>query len=83
VPLGEAALWLGHSVETLVGFYVGALEGDDTEAKNRIDHVMRPTRAWMLEPPKRSSRALPAKRGKTRSKKGNSSERSKPRDQRV
>jgi hypothetical protein len=28
-PLGEVARRLGHSVETLVSTYVGALQGDD------------------------------------------------------
>ena len=32
VPLAEAARRLGHSVETLVSTYIGAMEGDDTEA---------------------------------------------------
>lgn len=36
VPLGEAALRLGHSVETLVAYYVGALQGDDLVANERI-----------------------------------------------
>jgi len=37
VPLGEAARRLGHSVETLVSTYVGALEGDEAIANSRID----------------------------------------------
>jgi len=37
VGLGEAAMRLGHSVETLVTYYVGALEGDDRRANERID----------------------------------------------
>ena len=37
VPLGEAARRLGHSVETLVGYYIGALQGDDLVANERID----------------------------------------------
>ncbi|MGH9213217.1 MAG: tyrosine-type recombinase/integrase, partial [Acidimicrobiales bacterium] len=36
VPLGTAACRLGHSVETLVSTYVGALEGDDVVANDRI-----------------------------------------------
>jgi integrase len=36
VPLGEVALRLGHSVETLVSYYVGALQGDDLVANERI-----------------------------------------------
>lgn len=37
VPLGEVARRLGHSVETLVSTYVGALEGDEAIANSRID----------------------------------------------
>jgi hypothetical protein len=36
VPLGEVALRLGHSVETLVSNYIGALQGDDLVANERI-----------------------------------------------
>lgn len=36
VPLGEAALRLGHSVETLVAYYIGALKGDDLIANDLI-----------------------------------------------
>jgi integrase len=37
VPLGEAARRLGHSVETLVSTYVGALKGDETVSNDLID----------------------------------------------
>ena len=40
VPLGEAARRLGHSVETLVSTYVGAMEGDDVEANARIESAL-------------------------------------------
>ncbi len=40
VPLGEAALHLGHSVETLVTHYVGALQGDDRLANERIEATL-------------------------------------------
>jgi integrase len=36
VPLGETARRLGHSVETLVSTYVGALEGDEQLGNERI-----------------------------------------------
>jgi integrase len=36
VPLGEVARRLGHSVETLVSVYVGALDGDAELANQRI-----------------------------------------------
>jgi integrase len=37
VPLAEAARRLGHSVETLVSTYVGALKGDEKTSNLRID----------------------------------------------
>jgi integrase len=40
VPLAEAARRLGHSVETLVSTYVGAMDGDDTEANRLIDRAL-------------------------------------------
>ena len=36
VPLGEVARRLGHSVELLVATYVGAIEGDEALANERI-----------------------------------------------
>jgi integrase len=47
VPLGETARWLGHSVETLVRVYVGALEGDDAQAQKRIDAAFAARRTWL------------------------------------
>jgi hypothetical protein len=47
VPLGEVARRLGHTVETLVSIYVGALDGDDTTANKLIDQAFGPARAWM------------------------------------
>lgn len=45
VPLGETARRLGHSVETLVGTYVGALEGDEELGNQRIEaELARPGR---------------------------------------
>lgn len=37
VPLGETARRLGHSVQTLVSTYVGALEGDEELGNERIE----------------------------------------------
>jgi hypothetical protein len=37
VPLGEVARRMGHSVDTLVSTYVGALTGDEDLANRRID----------------------------------------------
>jgi integrase len=39
VPLGRAALWLGHSVKTLVAHYIQALDGDDQNAFERIEQA--------------------------------------------
>jgi integrase len=49
VPLGEVARRLGHSVETLVSIYVGALDGDDLAANTLIDSAMSGARSWMIE----------------------------------
>jgi integrase len=40
VPLGEVAKRLGHSVETLVSTYVGALIGDEALANKRIERAL-------------------------------------------
>lgn len=48
VPLAEAARRLGHSVETLVATYIGAMDGDDTEANTRIDEALASTRARIV-----------------------------------
>jgi integrase len=40
VPVGEAARRLGHSVETLVSTYVGALPDDEAIANERIAAVL-------------------------------------------
>lgn len=40
VPLGEVARRLGHSVETLVSTYVGAIQGDEQIANERIDAAL-------------------------------------------
>lgn len=42
VPLGEVASRMGHSVETLVSTYVGALEGDAEIANAKIDAALAP-----------------------------------------
>ena len=49
VPFGEVARRLGHSVETLVGTYVGALDGDYTAANELIDFALGPSRAWIAD----------------------------------
>jgi integrase len=49
VPLGETARWLGHSVETLVRVYVGALEGHDEQARGRLDGLFADKRAWLSD----------------------------------
>jgi integrase len=40
VPLGETARRLGHSVETLVSTYVGALQDEEHVSNERIDGVL-------------------------------------------
>jgi integrase len=50
VPLAEAARRLGHSVETLVSTYIGAMEGDDSEANALLDKVLTSTRERILSP---------------------------------
>jgi len=40
VPLGDVAKRMGHSVETLVSTYVGALQGDEALANTRIEAVL-------------------------------------------
>jgi integrase len=42
VPLGEVAKRMGHSVETLVSTYVGALAGDEVLANDRIEAALKP-----------------------------------------
>lgn len=45
VPLGETARRLGHSVETLVSTYVGALQDDETISNAKIESFLNePTR---------------------------------------
>jgi integrase len=46
VPLGEVARRLGHSVDTLVSTYVGALDGDEQIANDRIDSALGRTPSW-------------------------------------
>jgi hypothetical protein len=48
VPLAEAARRLGHGVETLVSTYIGAMDGDDTEANALIDAVLATTRGRII-----------------------------------
>ena len=70
VPLGEVARRLGHSVETLVSTYVGALQGDDVAANKLIDAALSTTRESIVEEVRRSPRALPVGKGNTRPKRG-------------
>jgi integrase len=66
VPLGEVARRMGHSVETLVSTYVGALQGDDVAANKLIDAAYSTTRERIVVEPRKSSRAVPVAKGKTR-----------------
>ena len=40
VPLAETARRLGHSVETLVSTYVGALDDEEQVGNQRIDLIL-------------------------------------------
>ena len=40
MPLGETARRLGHSVETLVSTYVGALDDEEQVGNQRIDSIL-------------------------------------------
>lgn len=51
VPLGEVARRLGHSVETLVSTYVGALEEDETLGNSRIEAALADTRTHRTKGP--------------------------------
>jgi integrase len=44
VPLGDVVARMGHSVETLVSTYVGALNGDEAIANERIEAVLAAAR---------------------------------------
>jgi integrase len=75
VPLGEVARRLGHSVETLVSTYVGALEGDDVAANKFIGATLPTTRERIVTTPPNPSHALPTrsrKTGRNRVTRGNS-----------
>jgi integrase len=50
VPLGEVARRMGHSVETLVSTYVGALDGDEAVANKRIDNVLGAKKVTLSPP---------------------------------
>jgi hypothetical protein len=80
VPLGEVAYRLGHTVETLVGYYVGALHCDDAAANDRIAAALDTHPA--VEPPtprfpsrdhrpETSSREHPANGSETGANEGN------------
>jgi integrase len=62
VPLGEVARRLGHSVETLVSTYVGALDGDEAVANKRIDAELAPGRPPSLTKPAARGRSSEAPR---------------------
>ncbi len=75
VPLGEVARRLGHSVETLVSTYVGALQGDNVAANKLIVATLPTTRERIVTTPPNPSHALPTrsrKTGRNRVTRGNS-----------
>jgi hypothetical protein len=49
LPLGDTSRRLGHSVETLVSHYIGALDGDETSGNKLIDVVLSATREQIVE----------------------------------
>ena len=51
MPLAETARRLGHSVETLVSTYVGALDDEEHTANQRIDTYLRSEPAKPVSPP--------------------------------
>ena len=64
MPLGETARRLGHSVETLVSTYVGALDDEEHTANQRIDTYLdagAPTSGIVRRP--RCPRRQKARRG--------------------
>jgi CoA-transferase family III/Phage integrase family len=46
VPLGKVARRMGHSVDTLVSTYVGALTGDEDLANRRIEALLAGEQTW-------------------------------------
>jgi integrase len=73
VPLAEAARRLGHSVETLVSTYIGAMDGDDVEGNILMDAPWQlpATGSWSRTPrpgtrPQRRSQARVAEHRQTR-----------------
>jgi integrase len=66
VPLGEVARRMGHSVETLVSTYVGALDGDETLANERIDAALGSRRAPAAKRVNRKGRSEPDGKARTR-----------------
>jgi integrase len=60
VPLGEVARRMGHSVDTLVANYVGALETDEEISNTKIDQALsRPASPPDPEPEHESAPARP------------------------
>jgi len=65
-PLGEVARRLGHTVDTLVSVYVGALVGDAEVTNQRIEHALAGALCGNVTPLKVEARhviAGPGKRG--------------------
>jgi integrase len=65
VPLGEVSRRLGHSVETLVSTYVGALQGDDIAADKLIDATLATTRERIVAERASASHGSPTGSRKT------------------
>lgn len=67
VPLRVVAMRLGHSVETLVSTYVGALEGDDAVANDLIEAALAVPDARDVghKPPTASTRERSSRAGRS------------------
>jgi len=67
VPLRVVAMRLGHSVETLVSTYVGALEGDDAVANDLIEAALAVPDAADVghKPPTASTRERSSRAGRS------------------
>jgi hypothetical protein len=70
VPLGELAVRLGHSAETLVGAYVGTLDADDTADNELIDSALGPSRARIATSGSAEPASPPARLPRTTAKPG-------------
>jgi hypothetical protein len=50
MPLAEAARRLGDSVETLVSYYINAMEGDERQGNDAVEKALEGTREAIRSP---------------------------------